>query len=576
MSQEGATLWRQQRDQEQDRKQKELQSALTTAGSDEDKQAAEQAIYGPGEMKQRAENLIGRLVGRKPQPVVSPTAAAGAPTLSVKSQQGAFTNPDTGEAVSSGQPLNVTGKGLAPRSRQEALAQIATRGNTTPAQQNTAAYQQYLKAGFSPEEASQMVGVTYRTAKLVTLSSPDGQQKQTVDANDPATKELLSSGWTQVANQSGTTRQYKSPDGKSTNWFVPGEEPEGWNATQGNAAPRVIQLAGPDGKPFYGTESGGKFYDAAGKEVPDAKPFVKPGAQSPKAGTSNGQNVYAVLTPNGWMDTNTNQIIRDFRPMPTFSQTGLYGLEPFQNADGTMTSALMNRRTGEFKVLSSANGAPISPQMLTQVNKSIEPAFEADTRYRVMKDSEQKALQGDQQAALNILANHLGMTQGIQKGSRITQTVMDEAIASAPFLGRFLSRAFHKDPTTGDYIFDGYKTGVTLTSEQIEQMMSLAQDRRMRQWQQAQQAGTMYGVNVPIPDDLQKPGNTLNAPAPRKSAAPPQASTPRQPAPQSGNGAWAVPADAPPAPKQDGKVLKADGKVIAVSKGGQWTKPNGQ
>lgn len=37
--------------------------------------------------------------------------------------------------------------------------------------------------------------------------------------------------------------------------------------------------------------------------------------------------------------------------------------------------------------------------------------------------------------------------------------------------------------------------------------------------------------------------------------------------------AWKPPADAPPAPKEDGKFLKADGKVIAVSKGGQWAQP---
>jgi hypothetical protein len=39
-------------------------------------------------------------------------------------------------------------------------------------------------------------------------------------------------------------------------------------------------------------------------------------------------------------------------------------------------------------------------------------------------------------------------------------------------------------------------------------------------------------------------------------------------------GSWKPPADAPPAPKEDNKVLKADGKVIAISKGGNWTDPN--
>jgi hypothetical protein len=38
-------------------------------------------------------------------------------------------------------------------------------------------------------------------------------------------------------------------------------------------------------------------------------------------------------------------------------------------------------------------------------------------------------------------------------------------------------------------------------------------------------------------------------------------------------GAWSVPDDAPPAPKEDGKFLKADGRVIAKSEGGQWVQP---
>jgi len=37
--------------------------------------------------------------------------------------------------------------------------------------------------------------------------------------------------------------------------------------------------------------------------------------------------------------------------------------------------------------------------------------------------------------------------------------------------------------------------------------------------------------------------------------------------------AWKLPDDAPAAPKENGKVLKADGKVIAKSKGGRWVEP---
>jgi hypothetical protein len=53
---------------------------------------------------------------------------------------------------------------------------------------------------------------------------------------------------------------------------------------------------------------------------------------------------------------------------------------------------------------------------------------------------------------------------------------------------------------------------VNITPTQIHQMVDLAVTRRKRQWQQAQQSGQMYGVNVPVPDDLDKPSSTLEGP----------------------------------------------------------------
>ncbi len=48
----------------------------------------------------------------------------------------------------------------------------------------------------------------------------------------------------------------------------------------------------------------------------------------------------------------------------------------------------------------------------------------------------------------------------------------------------------------------------------------------------------------------------------------------RLPAPRAAQGGgWTPPKDAPKAPKEDGKLLKADGKVIAKSQGGQWVQP---
>jgi hypothetical protein len=43
--------------------------------------------------------------------------------------------------------------------------------------------------------------------------------------------------------------------------------------------------------------------------------------------------------------------------------------------------------------------------------------------------------------------------------------------------------------------------------------------------------------------------------------------------PTQGGAGFKAPADAPEAPKEDGHQLKANGKVIAVSKGGAWVAP---
>jgi hypothetical protein len=57
--------------------------------------------------------------------------------------------------------------------------------------------------------------------------------------------------------------------------------PPGASLAPTAGASKVVQLSDKEGKPFYGTESGGKFYDSSGNAVPDAKPFVKAGNTSP-------------------------------------------------------------------------------------------------------------------------------------------------------------------------------------------------------------------------------------------------------------------------------------------------------
>src|SRR6202012_695709 len=78
---------------------------------------------------------------------------------------------------------------------------------------------------------------------------------------------------------------------------------------------------------------------------------------------------------------------------------------------------------------------------------------------------------------LSLVANHIGMTLGAQKGARINQAVWNEAVASAPWAQTTYAKAFHNDPDTGDMVFDGWKGGVNLTPEQMKQMVNLAHER---------------------------------------------------------------------------------------------------
>lgn len=97
-------------------------------------------------------------------------------------------------------------------------------------------------------------------------------------------------------------------------------------------------------------------------------------------------------------------------------------------------------------------------------------------RLKTMEDNKQDALNGSQQAMLSLVANHIGMTLGAQKGARITRAVWEEAMDSAPWLDQKISKAFHQD-ADGNYIFDGWKEGVTLTADQINQMVGLAHQK---------------------------------------------------------------------------------------------------
>ena len=100
--------------------------------------------------------------------------------------------------------------------------------------------------------------------------------------------------------------------------------------------------------------------------------------------------------------------------------------------------------------------------------KAYQPTLDSAERMNVMTESYEKAIKDhDQQAMLNLLANHLGMTMGLQKGARLTKDIINEAKQSQPWLAGIQSK-FDKD---------GYLAGVTLSPNQMRQMVNLGQER---------------------------------------------------------------------------------------------------
>ena len=235
-----------------------------------------------------------------------------------------------------------------------------------------------------------------------------------------------------------------------------------------------------------------------------------------KPGIWNGQNTFGNYNPLTGKYTNpdTGEIMEGFQPFAPFSQVPNIQPYPVYNP-GTQNFGIGGFNTKSGSVVMPRPGAPtpVPANVFGELNKNLEDARSADTRFRVMSDSVPAALHGDQQAMVNILTNHLGMTMGLQKGARITKDLYKEAEFSAPWLARVQA---HFDN-------DGYLTGAVLTPEQIHTMVGLGQDRRMRQWQQAADAAKTYGMPIGdlMPKDLQHPGPVLNPPG--GQSAPPGA-----------------------------------------------------
>jgi hypothetical protein len=155
-----------------------------------------------------------------------------------------------------------------------------------------------------------------------------------------------------------------------------------------------------------------------------------------------------------------------------------------QKQVGRMQLQMARQRAMESvaRIRAAAAGTKIPPL----VGKAVDTFQDSQSRMDVMSKAYQDALRdpGNQQAMLNLLANHLGMTMGLQKGARLNQSIIDEAKRSG-YLDERIEAHFGTD---------GYMTGVVLTPRQMSQMVNLAQDRLMEDSRKIVEMEQYFGV----------------------------------------------------------------------------------
>lgn len=170
---------------------------------------------------------------------------------------------------------------------------------------------------------------------------------------------------------------------------------------------------------------------------------------------------------------------------PTFQQkerqiTDTYKAAMARIAVADKMAELSNERLGVQENRAAIYGGKAGMQVW-------QPALDSGERLQVMRQNYQDGLHGDQQAMLSLLANHLGMTMGLQKGARINQAMIQEAQQSLPWLQGLRAKVDQ----------DGYLSGVTLSPAQMKQMLDLGENRYKADVQKSRIQGAYIGAPEP-------------------------------------------------------------------------------
>jgi hypothetical protein len=263
-----------------------------------------------------------------------------------------------------------------------------------------------------------------------------------------------------------------------------------------------IHYAGPDGKPLFGWS----FVDPADPMHP--KLYDQEMNELP-AGTTEFSAWMTPRTTEGWHEVQVPQPDGSIKIAVVRNESTVTRGD--KTAPTTSTAAPPKGSKGGSSSSTGGAGGPgrtVGGKSLPGVAKAYETYNTAEQRYAVMQDSYARATKDphDQQAQLNLLANHVGMTLGLQKGARITQAFYEEALGSREWAAGIEAHfTGPPDPVTGEPTLDmnpaHYKQGVVLTQKQMDQMMPLAKvmmDQTKDSWhREIEAAKTGYGMAPP-------------------------------------------------------------------------------
>lgn len=148
-------------------------------------------------------------------------------------------------------------------------------------------------------------------------------------------------------------------------------------------------------------------------------------------------------------------------------------------------------------------GHPSAQKIPPVLGKAFATYQTSQSRMDVMESSYKDAINdpGNSQAMINLLANHLGMTMGLQPGARMNQAIIQEAMKSGYIDERIEA---HFGP-------DGYLTGVVLTPRQMKQMMGLAESRLMEDARAVTSTEAYFGVQGHAPITPRVPSQATGA-----------------------------------------------------------------